>query len=684
MISDVPNSHLTADAPLASPPAFMGEDDAKRLCRLLERTLGHGFKLVIVEIDSAAQRRQFDAWFESRLSALGGARVPVKLPSRYERPEVLGGGGFDLWGYVNEHVGKAAVGVKSAIEVAGFEDLMYAGENAGRPEILQQINVQRDLFVRDYPCWWILFIHPASRQAWFRTAPDFVDFVALWIENEASELPHPLTPPRERGDERRQDGSFYDGLFPSELGRAMRLVSESCYIEALDALQAFRIGLDHSESGILDGVMTDMVEALTRYRLGEYARSLELYRSAESHLGEVGGEALRSHILDGIADVLEARGEYEEALRIRSEEALPLLDAEEDRDEAAMTKRAIGSLLARLGRHDEAVRIWRDECLPMYKALGQKKDVADVKMRLADDLLRRGRSDDALDVWRGECLPIYEEVDIPEGVASVQGRIADALKERGEYDEALRLRREVQLPLLETLGDERAVAAVYGEVAEVYGLKGESQEALDTLRHGCLPVYERLGPPRSIAKVQRRIARFLIDCDEYGEAVRLLHEVCLPIYASLGDERSAALTYRWIALGFLRRGEYREVLRLYEEVILPTFVKLGSKEDEADTWFMIGFLHERLGDHAEALRVWRERCLPISEPLDLLDVLVRCRVWIGSVLALHGDRERDGEAIASNLGWAYREAKRSGLDRVETIERLVREAGLPESILALP
>ena len=684
MISDVPDSRLSADAPLASPPAFMGEDDAKRLSRLLERTLGQGFKLVIVEIDSAAQRRQFDDWFESRLFALGGATVPVGLPSRYERPEVLGGGGFDLWGYVNEHVGKAAVGAKSVLEVAGFEELMYAGENTGRPEILQQINVQRDLFVRDYPCWWILFIHPASRQAWFRTAPDFVDFVALWIENEASELPHPLTPPRERGDETQQEGSFNDGLFPSALARAMRLVSESHYAEALDALQAFRIGVDHSESGILDGVMTDMVEALTRYRLGEYARSLELYRSAEAHLAEGEGETLRSHILDGIADVLEARGEYEEALRIRIDEVLPLFEAQEDHGEIAMTKESIGNLLARLGRHDEAVRIWRDECLPMYEALGRKRDVADVKMWLADDLLRRGKSDEALAVWRGECLPDYEEMDIPERIASVQGRIADALKERGEYEEALRLRREVQLPLLETLGDERAVAAVYEEVADVYALKEESQEALDALRHGCLPVYERLGPPRSIADVQREIARFLVVQKEYGEAVRLLREVCLPIYESLGDERYAALTYRWIALGLQHRGEYREALRIYEEKVLPAFSRLGLAGVEADALFMVGLLHKQLGDHAEALWVWRERCLPKAESLGLLEESINCRMWIGSVLALHGDRERDGEEIALNLGWAYREAKRNGLDEAEAIEAFVRKAGLPESILASP
>jgi tetratricopeptide (TPR) repeat protein len=71
-----------------------------------------------------------------------------------------------------------------------------------------------------------------------------------------------------------------------------------------------------------------------------------------------------------IADVLEARGDVDEALRIYREEVLPVFERLGDERERAMTLGQIADVLEARGDLGEALRIRREEELPVYERLG--------------------------------------------------------------------------------------------------------------------------------------------------------------------------------------------------------------------------------------------------------------------------------------------------------------------------
>ena len=67
------------------------------------------------------------------------------------------------------------------------------------------------------------------------------------------------------------------------------------------------------------------------------------------------------------ADVLYARGELGEALRIRREEELPVYEKLGDVRSRAVTLGKIADVLYARGELDEALRIRREEELPVYE-----------------------------------------------------------------------------------------------------------------------------------------------------------------------------------------------------------------------------------------------------------------------------------------------------------------------------
>ena len=71
-----------------------------------------------------------------------------------------------------------------------------------------------------------------------------------------------------------------------------------------------------------------------------------------------------------IADILQSRGELDEALRIRREEELPVYERLGDVRSRAVTMGQIADILQSRGELDEALRIRREEQLPVYERLG--------------------------------------------------------------------------------------------------------------------------------------------------------------------------------------------------------------------------------------------------------------------------------------------------------------------------
>ena len=102
--------------------------------------------------------------------------------------------------------------------------------------------------------------------------------------------------------------------------------------------------------------------------------------------------ASRAVTLGKIADIFFARGELDEALRIRREEELPVYERLGAVRERAVTLGKIADILFARGDLDEALRIRREEQLPVYERLGDVRARAVTLGKIADILFRPRRS----------------------------------------------------------------------------------------------------------------------------------------------------------------------------------------------------------------------------------------------------------------------------------------------------
>ena len=271
--------------------------------------------------------------------------------------------------------------------------------------------------------------------------------------------------------------------------------------------------------------------------LGEMEEAEASYRNARSALASLDDRRLVAITEGRIANILEARGELDEALRIRTEEELPVYERLGDVRARAVTQGQIAGLLEARGEFDEALRIRTEEQLPIFERIGDKHSRAVTYGQIADILAVRGEFDEALRIRTEEELPVYEQLGDARSIAVTRGRIADILQARGELDEALRIRTEEELPVYERLGDVRAGAIAQGRIADILQARGELDKALRIRIEEELPVYERLGDVRACAIAQARIADILAARGRLDEALRIYEEDVLPALRNIKNEK---------------------------------------------------------------------------------------------------------------------------------------------------
>jgi CHAT domain-containing protein len=139
------------------------------------------------------------------------------------------------------------------------------------------------------------------------------------------------------------------------------------------------------------------------------------------------------------------RGELVEAEPLFARAAGLALQSGRELD-AAVARGHIADILQTRGELDEALRILTGQQLPTYQRLGEMRAIAITKGQIADILQSRTELDEALRIRTQEELPVYERLGDVRSVAITKGQIADIIFGRGELEEALRIRTEEQLP----------------------------------------------------------------------------------------------------------------------------------------------------------------------------------------------------------------------------------------------
>jgi tetratricopeptide (TPR) repeat protein len=248
-------------------------------------------------------------------------------------------------------------------------------------------------------------------------------------------------------------------------------------------------------------------------------RAAEDKRELDRERGDERGTALAA---GQIADILQARGQLDEALRIRQDEQLPVFEKIGDIRERAVTLGKIADILQARGQLDEALKIRQDELLPVFEKIGDIRSRAIALGQIADILQARGQLDEALRIRQDELLPVFEKIgDIRERAVTL-GRIADIFRARGQLDEALKIRQDELLPVFEKIGDIRERAVTLGRIADIFQARGQLDKVFP-LRQEELSIHLRLGAARDALITQVEIARTHLQKEEEGDREAAQH-----------------------------------------------------------------------------------------------------------------------------------------------------------------
>ncbi len=512
-------AEAAAGEPGSSSP-LPGEELAS-LRRLLVRA--EGFALAFVRSNVPAESRLIAGELAATLTGEGVVVRELRLGEPVH----------DLHGEVAALEPSPEAG--DAVVVTGFERSIPSGVDF--PAALERLNLRRERF-RDLPCPLVLVLPDYALDLLARKSPDF------WAWRSGVFETRPIA--------RRLDDSVLDGRLPTDTGLDnLPLERKRDHLEVLKTTLA-----DLEREG--PGVETDRGElslriAVLLLSLGEPEEALAHARSA---LELAGGEArTRAWAHGQIADILQARGDLDEALRIRREEEIPVYEKLGDVRARAVTMGKIGDILQARGGLDEALRIRREEQVPVYERLGDTRARAITMGKIADVLAARGELDEALRIYREEAIPALGKLGDVRTRAVAMGKIGDIVAARGDLDEALRIRREEQIPVYEKLGDVRSRAVTMGKIAGILQARGDLDEALRIYREEEIPVYEKLGDVRARALALGKIADVLAARGDLDEALRIYREEAIPVYEKLGDVRELLVARTNMASALLDRDQ---------------------------------------------------------------------------------------------------------------------------------
>jgi tetratricopeptide (TPR) repeat protein len=189
------------------------------------------------------------------------------------------------------------------------------------------------------------------------------------------------------------------------------------------------------EPGPLELARVTYAQAVRLIVRGDLARAEPLLDRARQLFTAAGSDKEAAVTWGRIGDIAEARGELDEALRIRREVELPVYERLGDVREVAVTWGRIGDIAEARGELDEALRIRREVELPVYERLRDMRSIAAVKWNMAQVGLARGDYGSAVPQVI-DSFGILSQMQDAQGVAVVGSVLGQLLIRLGATDEA--------------------------------------------------------------------------------------------------------------------------------------------------------------------------------------------------------------------------------------------------------
>ena len=137
-------------------------------------------------------------------------------------------------------------------------------------------------------------------------------------------------------------------------------------------------------------------------------------------------------------DIHFRRGEYDEALRIRTNEELPVYTRIGDFHLAAVTQGQIADIRFQRGDYDETLRIRTEEVLPVFTRLGDAREICAAHWAIARFALEQEKLEESFP-HMAEAFAIADRLNLADGIGAIGEYFGQYLVARGKVDEGIRV-----------------------------------------------------------------------------------------------------------------------------------------------------------------------------------------------------------------------------------------------------
>lgn len=600
-----------APAGADTPEVLLPEDDARALRRFVEWSLGAGFKLCVVEV-AGRRRERLLRW---ALAAVPGARQ-VRLDRANEVP-------------IREVI-QEAVGARGELSLLVLTHLEAAED---RRRVCAQLNVQRDELVVAFAVPWLVLVSPPAALALQQDAPDFSDFVGLWLADRvpANEEPELVM---SRGDlggnEIPQQGELGTASDASEpLDRAIRAIDQGRLEEARDLLAQYdlrRAGAPESPTGLIVRGDLHVAEGDGWSAVDLYEQAIDLaQRLADAEPARLDLQVEHSIALDRLGDLYLELGDADEARRLLEQSlgiAQRIAEMEptraEHQRELSISLERLGDLHRALGNDVDALQFF-ERSLEIRRRLAEadparsklRRDLSATLNMLGDLHRALGNSAEARDLFEQSVHIRKRLADEEPARAGFRRDLSYSLEKLGDLQRALgngaeaRQLFEQSLEIRKHLADaepDRAMrqldlSASLNKLGDLERALGNSAEARRLFEES-LDIRKRLAdaePAR--ADLQRGLSYSLARLAGVDPSNAALLDRALDIrrrLLALAPEQ--ALLRRELAITLAQRGEARDDPRDLREALELLRALQGEGKLEAPYAPWIDRLAARLAD----------------------------------------------------------------------------------------
>ena len=126
-----------------------------------------------------------------------------------------------------------------------------------------------------------------------------------------------------------------------------------------------------------------LLEAASAYkRLGCWDDSMACAQEAHSSFVTLGNDRLAAQAKGQMANILQARGQLDQALAIYQNEVLPVYAQLGDIRETAITKGKIADILQARSQLEQALLMWQEQVLPVFESVGYTREAGYARERI--------------------------------------------------------------------------------------------------------------------------------------------------------------------------------------------------------------------------------------------------------------------------------------------------------------